>query len=55
MEVVDHEQPNLELLFPGRRAAMNAVVGLWIDREDLSDAEKYVRELREDARFDRLK
>ena len=38
-----------------RIADMESVVGLWKDRNDLPDAETYVRNLRTDDRMDRLK
>jgi predicted DNA-binding ribbon-helix-helix protein len=38
-----------------RREAMRAFVGIWSDREDLADAQQYVRNLRNDDRLDRLK
>jgi len=38
-----------------RRDAMTAFVGIWSNREDLADAQQYVRNLRDDDRLDRLK
>ncbi len=38
-----------------RREAMNAFVGIWQNRNDLADAENYVRNLRDDERLDRLR
>ena len=38
----------------GRRQAMQAVVGLWKDRDDLLDSETYVRRLRKGKRLRRL-
>jgi ribbon-helix-helix CopG family protein len=38
-----------------RRAAMEAIVGIWKDRTDLPDStEEYVRSLRHDPRIERL-
>ena len=37
-----------------RRAAMMNLVGLWKDREDLGDAESFIRNLRDDDRLERL-
>ena len=37
-----------------RRQAMKAIVGMWRDREDLSDADAYVRQLRKGKRLKRL-
>jgi metal-responsive CopG/Arc/MetJ family transcriptional regulator len=37
-----------------RRADMMAAVGIWKDREDLSDSEAYVRNLRKGTRLKRL-
>ena len=37
-----------------RKAAMQAVVGLWSGRTDLPKTETYVRRLRRDARIKRL-
>jgi hypothetical protein len=37
-----------------RRQAMQAVVGLWKDRDDLPDSETYVRRLRKGKRLRRL-
>jgi hypothetical protein len=38
-----------------RRAAMEAIVGIWKDRTDLPDStEEYVRSLRHDTRIERL-
>ena len=37
-----------------RRQAMQALVGLWKDRKDLPDAEKYVRRLRKGKRLRRM-
>jgi hypothetical protein len=37
-----------------RRAAMQAMVGLWKNRKDLPDAETYVRRLRKGKRQRRL-
>ena len=37
-----------------RRKAMQAVVGMWRDRDEFSDPVKYVRGLRRDKRMDRL-
>jgi hypothetical protein len=37
-----------------RRADMMAAVGVWKDREDLSDSEAYVRNLRKGSRLKRL-
>jgi hypothetical protein len=34
-----------------RRQAMKAIVGMWSDREDLSDAGAYVRQLRKGKRL----
>ena len=34
-----------------RREAMEALVGIWKDREDLPDTETYVRQLRKGTRF----
>lgn len=40
---------------PGdRRQAMQALVGLWKNREDLPDTEKYVRRLRKGRRLGRI-
>ncbi len=38
-----------------RREAMEALVGIWKDRNDLPDSDKYVRNLRRDTRIKRLK
>jgi hypothetical protein len=38
-----------------RKAAMTRVVGLWKNRDDIGDAQEYVRKLRTDTRLDRLK
>jgi len=42
-----------------RKAAMNAIIGLWKDRGDIGDAQAYVRKLRrtsaKETRLDRLK
>jgi hypothetical protein len=37
-----------------RKQAMKAIVGMWRDREDLSDAGAYVRQLRKGKRLKRL-
>jgi hypothetical protein len=37
-----------------RRKAMQAVVGLWKDRLDFSDPERYIRRLRRGRRLERL-
>jgi hypothetical protein len=37
-----------------RRAALMGIVGLWRDRTDLPDTEKYVRNLRKGTRLKRL-
>jgi hypothetical protein len=37
-----------------RRQAMKAIVGIWKDRKDLSDASAYVRRLRKGKRLKRL-
>jgi hypothetical protein len=37
-----------------RREAMQAMVGLWKDRKDLPDTEKYVRRLRKGKRLRRI-
>ena len=37
-----------------RREAMQAIVALWKDRQEIPDASEYVRELRGDDRIDRL-
>jgi Ribbon-helix-helix protein, copG family len=37
-----------------RRQAMKAIVGIWRDRKDLSDASAYVRQLRKGKRLKRL-
>ena len=37
-----------------RREAMQALVGLWKDRSDLSDSEAYVRRLRKGKRLTRI-
>ena len=37
-----------------RRADMMAAVGIWRDREDLSDSEAYVLNLRKGTRLKRL-
>jgi hypothetical protein len=37
-----------------RRQAMKAIVGMWRDRKDLSDAGAYVRQLRKGKRLKRL-
>jgi len=37
-----------------RKEAMDALVGLWKDREDLPDSEKYVRRLRKGKRLGRI-
>ena len=40
---------------PGdRRKAMQALVGLWKNREDLPDTEEYVRRLRKGRRLGRI-
>ncbi len=52
---MDWEQPNLDDRVAVRRVVMLAVVGLWKGREDIGDADEYVRELRKDARLERLK
>ena len=42
-----------------RKAAMTGIIGLWKDREDIGDAQDYVRKLRRatgrQTRLDRLK
>ena len=38
-----------------RRETMMAWVGIWKDRDDLPDAEQYVRNLRDDDRLERLR
>jgi uncharacterized protein (DUF4415 family) len=38
-----------------RARAMKAVVGIWKDRTDIGDTEKYVRNLRKGSRMERLK
>lgn len=38
----------------GRRQAMQAVVGMWKDREDLPDTRTYVRQLRKGKRLKRV-
>jgi Ribbon-helix-helix protein, copG family len=38
-----------------RRRAMQALVGMWKDREDLRDSEQYVRRLRRGKRLRRIK
>ena len=37
-----------------RRKAMMAVVGIWKNRREFSNPEKYVRRLRRDTRLERL-
>ncbi len=37
-----------------RRQAMQALVGLWKDRKDLPDSEKYVRRLRKGKRLRKI-
>jgi endonuclease YncB( thermonuclease family) len=37
-----------------RREAMQALVGIWKDREDLPDSEQYVRRLRKGKRLRRI-
>jgi endonuclease YncB( thermonuclease family) len=37
-----------------RREAMEAVVGMWKDRENLPDSEEYVRQLRKGKRLRRI-
>lgn len=37
-----------------RRAAMESVIGLWKDRDDLPETESFIRELRGDDRLERL-
>ena len=37
-----------------RREAMQALVGIWKDRADLPDSEKYVRRLRKGKRLRRI-
>jgi macrodomain Ter protein organizer (MatP/YcbG family) len=37
-----------------RKAAFEAVVGLWEDRTDLGDTEEYVRKLRRSTRRERI-
>lgn len=37
-----------------RRQAMQAVVGLWKDRDDLPDSTAYIRRLRKGNRFKRI-
>jgi ribbon-helix-helix CopG family protein len=37
-----------------RREAMEALVGMWKDREDLPDSEEYVRQLRKGKRLRRI-
>ena len=38
-----------------RKAAMRAIVGMWKDRTDLPDTETYIRQLRKDTRWKRLR
>ncbi len=38
-----------------RRAAMLGIIGIRKDRKDMGDTETYIRELRRDTRFERLK
>lgn len=40
--------------FEERRVAMQALVGLWSDREDIPDAETYLSDLRKSDRIKRL-
>jgi hypothetical protein len=40
--------------FEQRRKAMLAIVGIWKDRPEFRDPQKYVRSLRADTRLDRL-
>ena len=37
-----------------RKAAMEALVGIWKDREDLPDTETYIRQLRKGTRLRRI-
>lgn len=37
-----------------RREAMQALVGIWKDRQDLADSEQYVRRLRKGKRLRRI-
>lgn len=37
-----------------RRVAMQAIVGIWKDRKDIPDTEKYLRDLRKGDRMERL-
>jgi hypothetical protein len=37
-----------------RREAMDSLVGLWKDRDDLGDSTEYVRDLRRGTRTERL-
>lgn len=39
---------------PQQREAMEAMIGLRRDREDITDTDAYVRQLRRDDRFKRL-
>jgi Ribbon-helix-helix protein, copG family len=38
-----------------RRAAMQAIIGIWKDRSDLPDTEAYVRDLRRNRRSARIR
>ena len=38
----------------GFEQALDAVTGMWRDRQDLGSTESYVRELRQDSRLERL-
>jgi len=40
--------------FEERKKAMQAVVGIWKDRPEFSDPEKYIRRLRRGRRLERL-
>jgi hypothetical protein len=40
--------------FSARREALLSAIGLWKDRTDLPNSERYVRELRQGDRLDRL-
>ena len=37
-----------------RKAALEAVIGIWADRTDLPDTETYVRSIRKDKRWKRI-
>lgn len=37
-----------------RRKAMQAIVGMWKDRDEFKDPEDYIRNLRSDSRLERL-